>query len=104
MAFTTKKESKKQEYNVIVERAIATKNENIVIIVLNVNGVKINNCILKKVTVSKDGPKYKKGDECVILSFPSEKVKDNYYNLAWFPVTSEIKDDIVKQTNDLLDS
>lgn len=104
MAFTTKKEGTKTEYKVTVEKAIATKNDDIVIIGLNVNGIKINSCILKKIKVKEDGKKYKKGDECVVLNFPSEKVNGHYYNLVWFPVSNETLDDIVKQTNDLLDS
>lgn len=92
----------KNNYVVVVEDAKTTKNSNIVIVNLDVNGVKINSCILKEVTVKADGEKHKKGDICYILDMPSEKVNGKYYKRAWFPVSNETMNSIVEQTKKLL--
>lgn len=97
-----KADSKKVSYAVTVEAARATKNDSIVMIDLDVNGVKIKSCMLKEVTVKEDGEKYKKGDTCFILNFPSEKSGDKYYNRVWFPVSNEILDSIVNQVSSML--
>lgn len=95
-----KAESKK--YEIKVDAARATKNENIVMVDLDVNGVKIKSCFLKEITVKKDGEKHKAGDKCLVLAFPSEKNGDKYYNRTWFPVTNEHIDEIARQAQDLL--
>lgn len=97
-----KADSKKVSYAVTVEAARATKNDSIVMIDLDVNGVKIKSCMLKEVTVKEDGEKYKKGDTCFILNFPSEKSGDKYYNRVWFPVSNEILNSIVNQVSSML--
>ena len=80
--FGTAKEAKKEaaeskvEYTIRVEAARATKNDSIVMVDLDVNGVKIKSCMLKEITVKKDGEKHKAGDICYVLNFPSEKVGD----------------------------
>ena len=105
--FGTKEEkagSKSYSYKVVVDAARATKNDAIVMVDLDVNDVKIKSCMLKELTVKKDGEKYKKGDKCYILNFPSEKVGDKYYNRVWFPVSNAIMDDILGQVKDLLDN
>lgn len=104
---TEKQEVKKSaiskvDYKITVEAARATKNDSIVMIDLDVNGVKIKSCILKEITVKKDGEKHKAGDKCLVLAFPSEKVGDKYYNRAWFPVSNSDIDEIARQTKDLL--
>lgn len=104
---TEKKEAKKDaaakvDYVIKVEAARTTKNEAIVMVDLDVNGVKIKSCMLKEATVTKDGEKYKKGDTCYFLNFPSEKVGDKYYNRAWFPVSNENLEDIISQVKSLL--
>ena len=104
--FGTKKEEKNEsgkiEYVITVEAARATKNDSIVMVDLDVNGVKIKSCMLKEGTVTKDGEKYKKGDKCYFLNFPSEKVGDKYYNRAWFPVSNKNLEDIIRQVQSLL--
>lgn len=102
-----KKEVKKDaankiEYKITVEAARATKNDSIIMIDLDVNGVKIKSCMLKEAVVTKDGEKYKKGDTCYFLNFPSEKVGDKYYNRAWFPVSNANLEDIIGQVKVLL--
>ena len=104
---TEKKEEKKAasdkvEYKIRVEDVRATKSDVIVMVDLDVNGVKIKSCMLKELTVTKDGKKYKKGDTCYVLNFPSEKVGYKYYNRCWFPVSNDNMDDILKQVKSLL--
>ena len=104
--FGTSKEAKqetgKRSYEVKVEAARTTKNDSIVMVDLDVNGVKIKSCMLKEATVTKDGEKHKKGDKCYFLNFPSEKVGDKYYNRAWFPYSNENLEDIISQVQALL--
>lgn len=104
---TEKKEAKKDaatkiDYVIKVEAVRSTKNDAIIMVDLDVNGVKIKSCMLKEATVTKDGEKYKKGDTCYFLNFPSEKVGDKYYNRAWFPVSNENLEDIISQVKSLL--
>lgn len=106
--FGTNKETKKDaaekiEYNITVTAARATKNDQIVMVDLLVNGISIKSCMLKEITVTKDGTKYKKGDTCYVLNFPSEKSGDKYYNRVWFPVSNENMDTIIGQVQSLLD-
>lgn len=97
-----KAEEKKITYVIKVEAARATKNDKIVMVDLDVNGVKIKSCMLKEDTVKKDGEKHKAGDTVYFLNFPSEKVGDKYYNRAWFPVSNENMQDIINQVQSLL--
>lgn len=97
-----KNTSEKIEYRIKVEAARTTKNDSIVMVDLDVNGVKIKSCMLKEGTVTKDGDKYKKGDKCYFLNFPSEKVGDKYYNRVWFPVSNKNMEDIIRQVQSLL--
>lgn len=105
--FGTNKEVKKEaaskvDYIIKVEAARTTKNDAIIMIDLDVNGIKIKSCMLKEATVTKDGDKYKKGDKCYFLNFPSEKVGDKYYNRVWFPVSNANLEDIIRQVKALL--
>ena len=105
--FGTTKEVKAEEqqkitYVIKVEAARATKTDKIVMLDLDVNGVKIKSCMLKEATVTKDGEKHKKGDTVYFLNFPSEKVGDKYYNRAWFPVSNDNLEDIINQVKSLL--
>lgn len=104
---TEKKEAKKDaaekiDYVIKVEAVRTTKNDAIIMVDLDVNGVKIKSCMLKEATVTKDGEKYKKDDTCYFLNFPSEKVGDKYYNRVWFPVSNENLEDIISQVKSLL--
>ena len=96
------KEAYKRSYEIKVEAARATKNDKIVMVDLDVNGVKIKSCMLKEATVTKDGEKHKKGDTVYFLNFPSEKVGDKYYDRAWFPVSNDNLEDIINQVKSLL--
>ena len=105
--FGTAKEAKKESaekitYDVTVTAARATKNDKIVMVDLKVNGIDIKGNMLKEIEVKKDGEKYKKGDICYVINFPSEKVGDKYYNRVWFPVSNELMDNILDQVKSLL--
>ena len=106
--FDTKKEAKKEakaakrSYEITVDAARKTKNDSIVMVDLDVNGVKIKSCMLKEIEVQKDGEKHKKGDICYVLNFPSEKVGDKYYNRAWFPYSNANVEDIIEQVKELI--
>jgi DNA-binding cell septation regulator SpoVG len=58
--------------------------------------------MLKEVTVKKDGQKYKAGDKCYVLDFPSQKVGDKYYRTVWFPVSNENMQSIIEQVKELM--
>ena len=103
---TEKKEVKeaaaKVDYIVKVDAARATKNDSIVMVDLDVNGVKIKSCMLKEGIVKEDGEKHKKGDKVYFLNFPSEKVGEKYYNRVWFPYSNKNLEDIISQVKSLL--
>lgn len=104
---TEKKEVKaeaqaKIDYNITVEATRATKNDKIVMIDLNVNGVKVKSCILKELTVKKDGTVHKAGDTVYKLDFPAEKVGEKYFNMVWFPVSNDNLEKIIDQVKSLL--
>lgn len=92
-----------KEYVIKVDKVIKTKNENLLMINLDVNGVLINGCFLKEVTVKKDGQKYKAGDKCYVIDYPSQKVGDKYYRQVWFPVSNENLASIIEQVKELMD-
>ena len=92
----------KVTYNITVDAVRATKNDKILMLDLIVNGIWIKSCMLKEVEVTKDGEKYKKGDTCYILTFPSEKVGEKYYNRVWFPISNNDMDVIINQVKSLL--
>ena len=98
----TKQEEAKISYEIKVDAVRETKNESILMIDLTVNGVKINSCMLKEVTVKEDGEKHKKGDICYVLNFPSEKSGNKYYNRVWFPYSNDNMEDILSQVKALL--
>lgn len=100
--FNQEKKTDKIEYVVKVDKVIPTKNDSIIMLNIDVNGVLVSGCMLKEVTVKEDGKKYKKGDKCFIFDFPSKKVGDKYYREVWFPVSSELTDSIVDQAKKLL--
>lgn len=97
-----KQEEAKRSYEIKVEAARATKNDAIVMVDLDVNGVKIKSCMLKEITVKEDGEKHKKGDKCYVLNFPSEKVGEKYYNRVWFPYSLKNIEDIIDQVKSIL--
>ena len=97
-----KEQTDKRTYVVNVLNVRETKNDAILMLDIDVNGVKIYSCIFKEVTVKKDGQKYKKGDKCYVLSLPSEKSGDKYYDRVWFPVSNETMDTIIEQIKEKL--
>lgn len=97
-----KEQTDKRTYEVNVLNVRKTKNDAILMLDIEVNGVKIYSCIFKEVTVKKDGQKYKKGDKCYVLSLPSEKSGDKYYDRVWFPVSNETMDTIIEQIKEKL--
>ena len=99
----SKKDSAKVEYVVKVDAARSTKNDNIVMVDLDINGVKVKSCMLKEIECTKDGDVHKKGDICYVVNFPSEKGKDGkWYNKVWCPLSNDHIEDIVKQVESLL--
>ena len=104
--FGTTKEVKKEaadvKYTFTVKAVRQTKNDKIVMIDLDINGVTVKGCMVKEITVKQDGEKHKAGDICYVVNFPSEKVGDKYYNLVWAPVSNENLEDILKQVKALL--
>ena len=97
-----KETAQKVDYKINVLSARATKNDAIIMFDMDVNGIQIKSCMLKEAEVKKDGEKYKKGDKCYFVNFPSEKVGDKYYNRVWFPVSNSNLEDIINQVKELL--
>lgn len=63
---------------------------------MEVNGIKIYSCWYNEYT-------NKSGKEGTMLSFPSYKGSDgNYYNYVWFPISQELKNDIIAQIEKLV--
>lgn len=63
---------------------------------MEVNGIKIYSCWYNEY-------KNKSGKEGTMLSFPSYKGSDgNYYNYVWFPISQEMKNDIIAQIEKLV--
>ena len=63
---------------------------------MEVNGIKIYGCWLKEGT-GKDGKEYS------LISLPSQKGKDeNYYSVAWFPISKELTKEIREQIVNIL--
>ena len=104
MAFSKKNTTEeKTNYDVKVIAARQTKNESIVMVDLNVNGVKIYSCILKEVVCTKDTEAHKKGDVCTLLNLPQEKGTDGkYYDRVWFPISNAMIDNVRKQVEEIL--
>lgn len=104
--FGTTKEVKKDtadvKYTFTVKAVRQTKNDKIVMLDLDINGVTVKGCMLKEITVKQDGEKHKAGDICYVVNFPSEKVGDKYYNVVWAPVSNDNLDDILRQVKALL--
>lgn len=86
--FNESKEEKKMNYDVTVTH-VRVKDKK-VLFDLVVNGVTIYNMVYREY-------KNKQGDEGTMLTFPSYKNGDKYYNNVFFPIYKEIKDFIVKE-------
>ena len=100
---TTATEAQTPKYVCKVTKARTTKNDDIIMFDINVNGVDLKSLILKKVTVKKDGKKYKAGDSAYIINYASTKGNDGkYYNNYFFPISSDLQDNIIGQIKSLL--
>lgn len=99
---STRPATEVKEYVIKVDKVIKTKRDDMLMVNLDVNGVLINGCFLKEVTVKNDGQKYKAGDKCYILDYPSQKVGDKYYRQVWFPVSNSNLDSIIEQVKELM--
>ena len=97
-----KKTEDKVNYECTVLAVRKTKFEDRVMFDMDVNGVKIYSCVLKEVTVKKDGEKYKKGDKCYMINLPQEKSGDKWYDRVWFPISGKFTDSVVDQVQKLL--
>lgn len=91
----------KVTYKVEVTRAKEVK-EGRVVFDAKVNGVSVSGLTYVEYTNSK-------GEDGTLISFPSVKGKnkdengnDVYYNTVWFPISKELKDDIIAQLEKLL--
>lgn len=94
------KKEKRVEYVVKVLRAKdfteKSKLDTNVAFDMEVNGIKIYGCWFKEGT-SKDGKDYS------VISLPSKKGKDeNYYSVAWFPISKELTKEIREQIVNML--
>ena len=96
-----KKTEDKVNYECTVLAVRKTKFEDRVMFDMDVNGVKIYSCVLKEVTVKKDGEKYKKGDKCYMINLPQEKSGYKWYDRVWFPISCKITDSVVDQVQKL---
>lgn len=92
-------EEKKYNYEVVVTRAKEVK-EGRVVFDATVNGVSVSGFVYIEYTT-------KEGNEGTMISFPSvkgkkkdENGKDVYYNTVWFPISNELKENIIKQLED----
>ena len=99
---TTRPDTKTTEWVVKVDKVIKTKNDSLLMVNLDVNGVLIEGCYFKEVTVKKDGQKYKAGDKCYVIDYPSQKVGDKYYRQVWFPVSNENLASVIEQVKELM--
>lgn len=93
----------KVQYNFKVENVRKTKNDKLLMIDLDINGVKVYSCFFKEITVKKDGKKYKAGDTAYVIQFPQEKRSNGkYYDRVWCPVSNENMVSIIEQIKALL--
>lgn len=86
----------KATYEVTVLRAKQFENGSVGFD-MEVNGVKIYNCFARTVKSKKSG------EDVDIIDFPQYKAKNGeYYSYAFFPISFELKTDIINQINSLL--
>ena len=83
------------EYSAEVLKAKEVKDGKI-IFDMEVNGIKIYGCWYNEY-------KTKDGKDGTMLSFPSYKGSDgNYYNYVWFPISTDLKANIIAQIEKLV--
>lgn len=107
MAFKTAGTNKNEQqgekitYTVEVTRVTLTENEHRVLFDAKVNGVSISGFGFCEYT-------NQQGEQGTMVQFPQRKGKDStgaakYYNIVWFPVSRELKEDIEKQICKFID-
>lgn len=85
----------KREYDCVVTRAKEIK-EGTVSFDMEVNGVKVYGCWYKEGTSSN-------GKDYQIVNLPQEKGNDGkYYSIAWFPMSKEVRENIIGQLQKLV--
>lgn len=85
----------KAEYKVIVLKAKEIKDGRVTFD-CEVNGIKLYSCWYNEYTT-------RDGKDGTMLSFPSYKGSDGkYYNYVWFPISKELKADIIAQIEKLV--
>lgn len=89
-----KSNQESKQFDVKVTRAREVK-EGSVAFDMEVNGVTVYGCWYNEY-------KTKEGKEGTMISFPSYKNDDKYYNHVWFPISKELKDNIVAQIEKLV--
>lgn len=84
-----------KEFEVI--KARTTKNDNIVMFDLKINGVSIYGCMLKHVVREKDGKEFE------IISYPSYQGSNGkYYNYVYYDLSQSDRELIINQVKSLL--
>jgi DNA-binding cell septation regulator SpoVG len=83
-----------KKYEVKVTRAREVK-EGSVAFDMEVNGISIYGCWYNEY-------KTKEGKEGTMLTFPSYKNGEKYYNHCWFPISADLKKDIIAQIEKLV--
>lgn len=107
MAFKTadthknEQQGEKIAYTVEVTRVTLTENEHRVLFDARVNGVSISGFGFCEYT-------NQQGEQGNMVQFPQRKGKGStgeakYYNIVWFPVSRELKEDIEKQICKFID-
>ena len=107
MAFKTSGTNKNEQqcekiaYTVEVTRVTLTENEHRVLFDAKVNGVSISGFGFCEYT-------NQQGEQGNLVQFPQRKGKDStgaakYYNIVWFPVSRELKEDIEMQICKFID-
>ena len=97
----TNENTEKRTYEVKVTKVRAPKDrDDVVFFNAEVNGVSIDD--LKFIFY-----KNQKGEERSMVSYPSEKYEDKngetkYHNFAFFPISPELKENILSQIESLL--
>jgi hypothetical protein len=84
-----------KEFEVIKVRT--TKNENIVMFDIKINGVSIYGCMLKHVVRESDGKEFD------IIQYPSyQGTNGKYYNHVYYDLSQSDRDVIINQIKSLL--
>lgn len=89
-----KSNQESNKYDAKVTRAKEVK-EGSVAFDMEVNGITIYGCWYNEY-------KTNEGKDGTLISFPSYKNGDKYYNHVWFPISAELKADIIAQIEKLV--